>query len=179
MHYLKGLAIRLALCFVPVSFFSFLFTPLTIYGSYLVLSILFDVSVNGRVLLVNGFPFGIIEACVASIAYYLLWLLVLLTKGITTAVRVKIMFYGSLLIFGMNIFRIWLLIFLAMKYSFHWFNVVHMAFWHFVTGIFVALVWIFLVVHYKIRAVPIYSDLKTIYNLGRKDGRSKRPRKNV
>lgn len=179
MHYLKGLAIRLALCFVPVSFFSFLFTPLTIYGSYLVLSILFDVVVNGRILLVNDFPFGIVEACVASIAYYLLWLLVLLTKGITTAVRVKIMVYGFLLIFGMNIFRIWLLVILAMKYSFHWFNAVHLTFWYFVTGAFVAFVWIFLVVHYKIRDIPVYSDLKTIYSLGRENGKHRKPRGKV
>ena len=178
MHYLKGLAIRLILCFVPASFFSFIFTPLTIYGSYAVLNIIFNVGINGRVLLVNGFPFEIIEACVAGIAYYLLWLLVFLTKDVSAIERIKILAYGFMLIFVMNISRIWLLVFLAMKYSFHWFNIVHLAFWYFLTGIFVALVWIFLVVHFKVKNIPVYSDIKALYLHGGKN-RRKKPRRIV
>ncbi len=169
--YFKELIIRLLLCFVPIGVFSFIFTPLTVYGSYLISNLFFDITLNGNVLNVNGFPFRIIEACVASAAYYLLWLLCFLTKDVKWTTRGKIIFYGFSLIFLMNVFRIWLLIFVAMNYGFKWFNVVHLAFWNFLTGVYVALVWIFLVWHFKIADVPIYSDIKEIYNRGFKKSR--------
>jgi len=34
----------------------------------------------------------------------------------------------------------------------------------YLTGVYVAFVWIFLVKKYKIKSVPIYDDLKTLYN---------------
>jgi len=175
--YFKELIIRLLLCFVPISVFSLIFTPLTIYGSYFISKLFFNITLNGNVLFVNGFPFRIIEACVASAAYYFLWLLCFLTKDIKWAVRGKIIIYGFGLIFLMNIFRIWLLIFIAMNFGFRWFNVVHLAFWNFVTGVYVAFVWIFLVWHFKIIDIPIYSDIKHIYRLGfRKSRRPARPK---
>lgn len=166
MRYLKSLFIRVVLCFIPVSLISLIFTPLTIYGSYLLLFSFFDVVIKERFLIVNGFPFEIVEACVASLAYYLLWLLCMLTKEIKTLVRFKIILYGFLLIFSMNIFRIFLLILIGFKFGFHWFNLVHLAFWNFVSGIYVALVWIFLVKYYKIYSIPIYDDINTIYKMG-------------
>ena len=172
MKYLKRLAIRLILCFAPISWFSFIFTPLTVYGSYIILLSFFDVIIRDSFLIVNGFPFKIVEACVASAAYYLLWLLCFLTKDISVKVRFKIIVYGFLLIFGMNLFRIGLLVFLAMKYGFYWFSLVHLTFWYIVTGVYVALVWIFLVRYYNIKNVPMYSDVKTIYRMGFKKRKS-------
>lgn len=166
MKYFKSLFIRIVLCFVPVKFFLFIFTALTVYGSYLLLLPFFNILVKDSFLIVNGFPFEIIEACVASLAYYLLWVLCLLTKDINIKIRAKIILYGFLLIFGMNIFRIFLLVMIAFKYGFYWFSVVHLAFWNFVSGVYVALVWIFLVRHYKIHSIPIYDDIKTIYRMG-------------
>lgn len=165
MHYLKSLFIRLLLCFLPLSWFSFLLTPLTVYGSYIFLFPFLDVVVNGRILTVNGFPFEIVEACVATTAYYLLWLLCFLTKEIEVKTRFKIIIYGFLLIFGMNIFRIFLLVFIAMNYGFDWFSLVHLTFWNFVSGIYVALVWVFLVRKYKVYSIPIYDDMKNIYKM--------------
>ncbi len=169
--YFKELITRLLLCFIPISVFSFVFTPLTVYGSYFLSKIFLNITLNENVLVVNGFPFRIIEACVASAAYYFLWLLCFLTKDIRWKIRAKIIIYGFGLIFLMNIFRIWLLIFLAMNFGFKWFNAVHLAFWNFLTGIYVALVWIFLVWHFRIRSIPIYSDIKEIYKMGFKKSR--------
>lgn len=163
MNYLRNLLIRMALCFVPISWFAFVLTPITIYGSYILLVSFFDVAVKGKILLVNGFPFDIVEACVATTAYYLLWLLCFLTKDIKLKIRFKLLFYGFLLIFGMNLIRISLLVFIAMKYGFAWFTLVHLAFWNFVTGIYVALVWIFLVMKFRVYGIPVYDDLRTLY----------------
>ncbi len=169
MNYLKSLFIRIILCFVPISLFSFVLTPITIYGSYILLFSFFDVVVKGKILFVNGFPFEIVEACVATTAYFLLWLLCFLTKDIKLKIRLKLLLYGFLLILGMNLIRIALLVFIAMKYGFAWFTLVHLAFWNFVTGIYVALVWIFLVMKFKIYGVPVYDDLRTLYKMVFKD----------
>jgi exosortase/archaeosortase family protein len=87
----------------------------------------------------------------------------MLTKYIKLINRVKIIIYGFLLIFAMNIFRIWLIIFLAVKYGFFWSNIVHMLFWKFISGVYVAIVWIILIRKYKVKSLPVYNDLKKIY----------------
>jgi len=89
MHYLKSLLIRLILCFIPISLFSFFLTPITVYGSYILLVSFLDIVMKENFLIVNGFPFEIVEACVATTAYYLLWLLCFLTKDIKLKIRLK------------------------------------------------------------------------------------------
>ena len=60
--------------------------------------------------------------------------------------------------------RIGLIMVIALDYGFFWFNVVHLFFWKFLSGVYVALVWIFLVKKFKIQNIPVYDDLKTLYN---------------
>ncbi len=161
MNYYFGLIIRVLLCFMPISFFSFVLTPLTIYGVYLLLfsygPVVFD-----KIFTINNINFEFVEACIASYAYYFLWILCMLTKDINVKTRIKMILYGSLLIFAMNILRVGLIITLAVDYGFFWFNLVHLFFWKFFSGVYVALVWIFLVKIYNIKGIPIYDDLKTL-----------------
>ncbi len=156
--------LRLLLCLTPVSLFSFFLAPLTIYGTFLLLYS-YHPTVIDTLFIVRGIKFEFIDACIATYAYYFLWVLCLLTKGITSKVRLKIIVFGFLMIYVMNILRIAFVIFLALNYSFFWFNLVHLLLWKFVSGIYVAFVWIFLVRRYKIKSIPIYDDLKTIYLL--------------
>lgn len=162
MDYYSGLIIRLILLFVPGLFLSSLLTPLTIYAVYLILFSYSPIIIE-RTMSINNIGFNFVEACIATYAYLFLWGLCMLTKGINVKARTKIIIYGFLLIFAMNIFRIILLIILAVNYGFHWFNLVHLFFWKFLSGVYVALVWIFFVKIYKIKAIPIYDDLKTLY----------------
>lgn len=171
MKYLTSLVIRLLLLFIPISLFSLVLTPITVYGSYFILLPFFDVVINNNTLIVNGFPFVIVEACVAAAAYFLLWVLCLLTKDIKLKNRIKLIFYGFLLILGMNLFRIALLITIALKYGFEWFTMVHLLFWYFVLGVYTALVWIFLVHKLKIYSIPIYDDLKFLYKKAKSGSR--------
>ena len=108
-------------------------------------------------------PFHFIEACIATYAYYLIILLTLLTKEITLKTRIKIILIGSGLILLMNIIRIFILITITMNYGLYWFDIIHLAFWKFLSGIYVALVWILLVKIYKIKSIPIYDDIKYLY----------------
>ncbi|MBS3172489.1 hypothetical protein J4438_02840, partial [Candidatus Woesearchaeota archaeon] len=66
-------------------------------------------------------------------------------------------------IFIMNIIRIEILLFLLIKNNYNLFEQVHLLFWNFVSGIYVAFVWIILIKKYKINSIPIYSDIKYLY----------------
>lgn len=70
---------------------------------------------------------------------------------------------GSLLILIMNISRILILIFVLIEFRTNYFEAIHMVFWKLISGVYVAFVWIFLVLVFKIKSIPIYSDLKELY----------------
>ena len=73
-------------------------------------------------------------------------------------------FLGSLLILAMNLLRIIILIVLDIEFGKDYFDAVHLLFWNFVSGIYIALVWIFLVKKFKVSMVPYYSDLKYFFD---------------
>jgi exosortase/archaeosortase family protein len=169
MKYLLKLLIRLLTAAIFRSpFFSLIFGPLTILFSYLSLipfgyNPIIDFSTN--TIVINGHYLKFIPACTAAAAYYLLLLLIILTKDIEFKTRLKMMLFGSLLILAMNIIRIDILIIALVDFGKEWFNVIHMAFWRFISSIYVALVWIFLINKYKIKTIPIYSDIKYLYSI--------------
>ena len=162
MKYVYNLLLRIIFCFIPLPFLSLILTPITLYISYLTL-LPFNPNLVKDSIIINGIPFQFIEACIATYAYYLIILLTLLTKDIKLLTRIKIILLGSLLILIMNVFRIFILIYLVMNSGFYWFDLVHMIFWKFVSGVYVALVWIFLVKVFKIHSIPIYDDIKYLF----------------
>lgn len=162
MKYKYGLIIRILLCFIPISIFLFLFTKITIYGSYLSL-IFYNPVIDGINLLIGDQVFIFVEACIAALAYMLLWVLIMLTKGVILPIRIKMFLFGSLLIYLMNIIRIFVLINISINLGLNWFEKIHLVFWDFTASIFVAFVWIFLINFYKIKTIPIYSDLEYLY----------------
>ena len=164
MKYYFNFIIRLLLCFIPVQVFTLLFSQVTIYINYLLL-INYNPIIAGNFLIIKGNLFEFAEACIVPYAYYFFWILALLTKDIEIKTRIKIIIYGFLLIFAMNLIRIFILITLAVNYGFFWFNLIHMFFWKFLSGLYVALIWILLVKIYKIKSIPIYDDFKTLYKL--------------
>ena len=148
MKYEHSLLIRILVCFIPLSLLTWILTPITVNLSYITL-LYYNPILAADVIVIHGIPFSFIEACIATSAYYLIILLTLLTKDITLKQRIKLIFIGSLLILLMNLFRIFLLIFVTINYGFYWFEIIHLAFWKFLSGIYVALVWILLVRYYK------------------------------
>ncbi len=162
MNYYLNFVIRLLLSLVPVSVFSFILTPLTIYTSFLILSA-YNPILSGNFLIINNIKFEFVEACIVTYAYYFFWVLVLLTKEIRLKIRFEMLFFGFILIFLMNVFRIGLVIYLGISHGFFWFNLVHLIFWKFIMGVYVALIWIFLIKVYSIKSVPIWDDLKFLY----------------
>jgi len=106
---------------------------------------------------------NIIPACVAGMAYSLLLFLILFTRGISLNESFKMFFIGAGLILAMNILRIDLLIFILMEFGSDLFEKTHMIFWNFVSGVYVAIVWIYLVKKFKVENIPLISDIKELY----------------
>ena len=142
--------------------FYFLFKPLTIYLSYFLLDIFFNTNLSGNVILIKNFPIVIINACVAGSAYYLLLILNLTTPKIKTKKRIKMIFFCFGIFLLINVLRIFFLSILALSES-SLFDITHKIFWYLGSVVFVIGIWFLAVKIFKIKNVPIYSDLTFLY----------------
>lgn len=162
MKYYFSLIIRLLIPFIIsynlIKIISFELTKIT---SLFLLKL-----INTNTFFIDGFIIfnetyvKLVYSCAAASAYFLLLLLIVFTKDIKLTKRIKIFFIGSLVVFITNIFRIILLIVVLDRFSFNLFNKLHMFFWSIIASTLVAIIWIYLTRKYKIRSIPIYSDLK-------------------
>ncbi|MDD5650377.1 MAG: pacearchaeosortase [Candidatus Nanoarchaeia archaeon] len=165
MKYTYNLIIRvLLLILIPFNLLLFIIKPLTLYPVYFVLSLIgYTPKISFDSILLNGYTLIFAPACIAVSAYYLILLLVLTTKDINLKKGIYLFLSGSFLILLMNIIRILILSLLVINYDKIWFDLIHMTFWYFVSGIYIALVWILLVYLFKIKSIPVYSDLAYLY----------------
>ncbi|MBT3324596.1 pacearchaeosortase [archaeon] len=147
------------------NFFYTIFSPLTIYTTYFILSLFYNVTMTNSSIIFQDVTFSFIPACTAATAYLIITELILLTRGVSFKNILKFLYISYLSIFTMNILRILVLIYIYLNYGKNYFDAFHLVFWHILSTIFVALVWIFLVEHFNIRGVPIYSDIKHLLKL--------------
>ena len=156
--------------------FYLVFSPLTIYPVYFLLNLFFDATLSGNLILLNKtFPIEIIDACVAGSAYYLLLILNLaIPMEIKKRTKMLLASFSGLL--GLNILRIFFLsaLFASGNSSF---DITHKLFWFLGSTIFVVGIWFAGIKIFKIKEIPIYSDLKNL-GLLKKTKKSKRPKKN-
>ncbi|MBS3145786.1 pacearchaeosortase [Candidatus Woesearchaeota archaeon] len=166
MKYQYQLLFRLILLFaVPLSLFYFIFTPLTIYPSYFLLKLsgFAPQFTSSTVLAFKELAIKFVPACIAGSAYYLLYILIMLTKDLSIMQSLKLFIYGSLLILSVNLIRIYIIVFVLIKYGLNYFDMIHLFFWTFVASTYVALIWIFLTRKMKIKSIPAYSDVMYLY----------------
>lgn len=138
--------------------FYFIFTPLTLYLSYFLIKIFFDASVYSSYIFFGDNAISMIPACVAGSAYYLLLILNLSTPNISFKKRTFLLFssFASFLI--LNSLRIFLLA-VILSYNNQYFDAIHLFFWYFISTIFVIFIWFIHVKIFKIKEIPVYSDL--------------------
>lgn len=163
MHPLWWLGIRwlsaLVLTIVyPV--FYFIFSPLTLYLSYGVLSLYLPATLQGTTILVGDTILVFVPACTAASAYALLSVLLFLTRGISWKLGVKLFLLGSLLILGANLLRIQVLFYLLFFVGKNYFATLHLVIWKVLSSVYVAGVWIFLTWLYRITTIPVVSDFQ-------------------
>ena len=142
-----------------------LFTPLTVYPSYFLSKLFFDtILVSKTTLLINGqVPIDLIKSCIAGAAYYLLLILNLSVPKISVKRRLKMigLSFGALLVF--NIIRIVLLTGICVSDN-AIFDITHKLFWYSLSTIFVVGIWFTEVKIFKIRGIPVYSDIKFLFS---------------
>ena len=137
-------------------------TPLTVYILSAILSIFTDATLYGNTIHLNGATIEIVSACVAGSAFYLLLLLLMLTADIKPETRAKAITTSFAMLFALNILRMLVLIpIMGASY----FGTIHWISWHVISTIFVVGIWISIVKIYKIKTIPVYSDIKYIISL--------------
>ncbi|MEK6880877.1 MAG: pacearchaeosortase, partial [Nanoarchaeota archaeon] len=112
----------------------------------------------GNMLIVNSLAIEIIPACVAISAYFLL-----LVLNLTIAMDLKKRVYSILLSFlALLILNILRIVILSSMYveKFAYFEQVHLFFWYFLSTIFVVCIWFGTAYVFRIKNIPIYSDIK-------------------
>lgn len=172
------LLILLGLFGLPI--FYFVFTPLTLYPSYFLLSLFYNAVLSGTSIIVKEIPIELVKSCIAGAAYYFLLILNLATPRIKIKKRLFMIFSAFLVFLIFNILRIFFLAVLYLK-GFSYFNLTHEIFWYFMSVIFVVLIWFAAIVIFKIKSIPFYSDLKEFYSasmLNKKRHKSKTSKKN-
>lgn len=147
-----------------LAIFYFVFTPLTVYPVYWILSLFGEgVKLVGKNFIYLGvIKIEIIRACVGGAAYYFL-----LSLNLTTPMKIQKRIKSILFLFGsflvVNIIRI--LIFVTLFfYGYEYFDVSHLLVWYLGSTILVVLIWFTNVYIFKIKEVPVYYDFKRIYN---------------
>ncbi len=161
MYYIS-LIIRLLVPFIiSYNLLDKIFYSLTIYLPYLLMRLInYKVFIAQPYLITSSNYIRFSEACAAISAYFLLLLLIVLTKDIKLKIRIKMFLLGSLIIFSANLARILILIAVLETKGFNAFQQAHDIVWIVFGSLLVALTWIFLISHYSTKSTPIYSDLK-------------------
>tara|TARA_Y100000310_G_scaffold345610_1_gene467284 strand:+ start:5349 stop:5843 length:495 start_codon:yes stop_codon:yes gene_type:complete len=136
-----------------------IFSPLTVYITYYTLKLFTNPILTESTITFNSHSFTFIPACTAATAYLLLTMLILTTRNIKFLTRIKMFIIGSIAILTLNITRI-LILMLAYNVNEAFFNTLHLLFWHILSTVFVVLIWLALTKLYKIKSIPIYSDIK-------------------
>ena len=165
MEYKKKLVIRLILAALLAVSYSLLYKiliPITLYPSFYILKLFYKAELSNTLITIENYSLTFIPACAAASAYILLGILILLTKGIKLKTGLKMFLLGSSLILIANIIRIEALILILINFGKNYFETLHLFIWKVLSSVFVALVWIFLIKFYKIRSIPIISDIKEL-----------------
>ena len=140
------------------------FYVLTFYPSVFLMGVFYDVSYSGNIIMIGGKLIEIIPECVGVLAYVLLSILILLTRDIKLRKGLKMFFFGSIFILLFNILRIVFLGYLFLNYDRNYFNSIHILLWMFMSGFYVGAVWIFLSWRFKIKNIPLVSDVSYLLN---------------
>ena len=161
-------SILLIIGFLGLSFFYTIFLPLTIQPIYFLLKLFYNPALISNIILINNLPIEIIGACVAGSAYYLLLILNLSIPEIKFAKRIGLLLFSFSLLLIANILRIFLLsVFYVSNFSF--FDITHKLFWYVGSTFIVAGIWFLSVKIFKIKGIPLYSDIKFLLKDLRKD----------
>ena len=144
-----------------------IFTPLTIYPVYFFLKLFINVSLSGNTFLLNSsISIELVKACIAGSAYFLL-LVLNFTTPMNYKKRAKALLFSFFAFLLANVLRIFIFSFILIE-SFSLFNLTHLIFWYFLSIVIVFAIWLLTIKLFKIKEIPVYSDLIFLYKNIRK-----------
>ncbi|MFA5857217.1 MAG: pacearchaeosortase [Candidatus Pacearchaeota archaeon] len=140
-----------------------IFTPLTVTPVAILLKIIYPEIIHSSNLIINGDKaILLIPACIAGSAYLLIFILNLSVKMKPLKRFYSLGFLIISLLF-LNIARIFLLGILNFSMP-KFFDFTHFFFWFILSTFFVVGLWLINVRIFKIKEIPVYSDLKYLFN---------------
>lgn len=135
--------------------------PLTVYPVFAFAKLLYqNVSLSNIILTIGSTSIEFIDACIAGSAFLLLLILNLLTP-MNIKKRICVILLDFLLLLIFNIARITILMILLVNGSAA-FDITHKFFWYLLSTIFVVGIWLLNIFIFKIKEIPVYSDVKLI-----------------
>ena len=136
-------------------------TPLTINSVSFLLKLVYPVIVSGIRILINQTTIiDIVPACIAGSAYLLL-LILNLSISLKTKQRIYSIILSLALLLAFNTLRIFIFSILLVN-DFKFFELTHKIFWYGISVILVIGIWFLIVKLFKIKQIPIVSDVKYI-----------------
>lgn len=165
--------------------FYLIFTPLTVYPVFFLIglsneatllegtytktcellenSFLSEIACMNTTIFFKDYFASIIPACIAGSAFYLLLILNLSTP-MDLGKRLKSLLFLLGLFLILNIARIFAFAMIFASKNYEIFDIAHTASWYFGSTIFVIILWFGNVLIFKIKEIPIYTDIKEILN---------------
>jgi len=138
-------------------------TPPTVFFSNLLLKSIYQTAVNQTIIfIISKKAIEIAPQCVAGSAYLLL-LILNLSVSMNVKKRIYSILLSVFLLFLLNILRIFFLTILWVN-DFQFFQSTHKLFWYVLSTIFVIGIWLLTVYLFKIKSIPIYTDLKYFFD---------------
>jgi exosortase/archaeosortase family protein len=139
-----------------------IFTPATVYPVFYALKYLYNATLlPGNVVFFKGYYANIIPACIAGAAYYLL-LILNLTTPMPVKKRIKSIVFLLLAFLFINIGRI-ILFATLFSTGYKYFDLTHMLTWYIGSTFLVLAIWFSSTAIFKIKEIPIYSDLRNLF----------------
>ena len=132
----------------------------TLYLTKTILSLFYPTFLlPGSIIYFNSISVELIPSCISASAYFLLFILIFSTPNIKAIKMIFLVVLSFVLFFIINILRI---SFLALIYNYNYFNILHKFLWFFLSTMFVVIIWFSLVKAFKIKEIPIYSDILSL-----------------
>jgi exosortase/archaeosortase family protein len=149
-------------------------TPITVRAVAAILDLFSNPLVIDNMIFLKRVIIEIVPACVAGSAFYLLFLLVVSTAEMNFKKRFLVLVTSFSILFFLNTLRLVLLVPLVTT---PYFDTIHWIFWHLISTVFVVAVWVSMVFIYKIKAIPVYSDIKFLVSLIKGSKVSEKPKR--
>ena len=138
--------------------FLIILSPLTLYLSFILISIFYPASISGSIILFNSHEISLIDPCISVLAYLLL-VVFNLSVPMKPILRLKSLAFSLGIFWVFNVLRI-VSLSLIFNYSPFLFNATHLFFWYFANILAVAIIWLLTVKIFGINSTPFYSDIK-------------------